>query len=212
MDISNLREQYKLSTLSKKDVLANPIEQFKIWFQQAIQSESPEPNAMTLATVNADGKPSARIVLLKEVTDLGFIFYTNYESKKAQDMESNQNVATVFNWLELQRQVRIEGVVSKISREQSKKYFHSRPRNSQIGAVVSEQSSPIDSRKTLEDKLNSINLSFAGMENIPLPENWGGYLILAHRIEFWQGRRNRLHDRIVYSQEGKKWKIERLSP
>jgi len=213
MDISHLREQYKLASLSKKDVRASPIEQFKIWMEAAIASASPEPNAMSLATVDKDGKPSARIVLLKEITDEGFIFYTNYKSKKANDMQSNAHVAMVFNWLELQRQVRITGVISKISREHSEKYFHSRPRKSQLGAIVSEQSKQIDSRKVLEDKLEEITAHFEGIETIPIPDNWGGYLVSPQTIEFWQGRRSRLHDRIQYSKvESGKWEIQRLCP
>jgi len=212
MDISNLREQYKLSTLSQADVVENPIEQFKVWMQQALNSESPEPNAMTLATVNKDGIPSARIVLLKEITEEGFIFYTNYESKKARDMAANNNVAVVFNWLELQRQVRIEGSISKISREHAEKYFHTRPRKSQIGAVVSQQSSTISSRNILEEKLEELTQEFDGMEKIPMPDNWGGFLITPKSIEFWQGRRNRLHDRIQYLLHNNRWTTQRLSP
>jgi len=212
MDISNLREQYKLSTLSKKDILDNPVEQFKLWIEQAIKSESPEPNAMTLATVDSIGQPSARIVLLKEITKEGFIFYTNYSSKKAQDMEVNENVAVVFNWLELQRQVRIEGSITKISREHSEKYFHSRPRKSQIGAVVSAQSSTIASRQVLENKLEQLHQEFEGKEKIPMPDDWGGYLISPRTIEFWQGRRSRLHDRLQYTHTNGRWKIQRLSP
>jgi len=213
MDISNLREQYTLSSLSKSDVHADPIEQFKKWLQEAMHSESPEPNAMSLATVDKNGAPSVRIVLLKEVSPLGFIFYTNYESKKANDMDINKNIAAVFNWLELHRQVRIEGQVSKISRAHSEKYFHSRPRKSQIGAVVSQQSSPIESRKILEEKQALITQQMEGLEKIPMPNNWGGYLIEPQMIEFWQGRRSRLHDRIQYSKlDDKTWSIQRLSP
>ncbi len=213
MDISNLREQYKLSTLSKADVLENPVDQFKLWLQDAIESESLEPNAMTLATVDSTGKPSARIVLLKEINTEGFIFYTNYASKKANDMAANPNVAIVFNWLELQRQVRVQGSIQKISREHSEKYFHSRPRKSQIGAVVSQQSTSIHSRQVIEEKLELLNQKFEHLEEIPMPEDWGGYMITPDTIEFWQGRRSRLHDRLQYYKDDQNtWKLQRLSP
>lgn len=213
MDISHLRQQYKLDTLSKKDVDKDPIQQFKIWLQAAIESECPEPNAMVLSTVDLKGKPSARVVLLKEVTDTGFVFYTNYLSKKAKQMEENTAIAVTFNWLELQRQVRIEGNVAKTSRAKSVAYFNTRPRGSRIGAIVSEQSKFLDNRAELERKKEEVENRYLNDDNIPTPEDWGGYEITPTLIEFWQGRRSRLHDRLQYTcKSSNAWQIDRLSP
>ena len=211
--LQDLRENYDLSTLMKKDLKDNPIDQFNVWMKYAIEQEITEPNAMTLATVDANGRPSARIVLLKEVTEKGFIFYTNYGSHKAKQMQQNPNVALVFNWLDLHKQIRIEGKVVKISPEKSADYFKSRPKDSQIGAWTSPQSTVISSRTELEDKKRELEEQYSDTEQLPLPSNWGGYLVEPVLIEFWQGRPSRLHDRFRFKlQEDGNWEIDRLAP
>jgi len=210
-DIKDLREEYALATLDLSDVDPNPLVQFSKWIHNAIESNLTEPNAMTLATVSRVGVPSARIVLLKGFDEKGFVFFTNYRSQKGEEISQNPNVALVFSWLELQRQIRIEGVASMISQKDSEDYFKTRPRGSKIGALASPQSRAID-RKDLEHSFQMIENQFFQSEDIPKPEHWGGYLVRPSRIEFWQGRRSRLHDRINYSLEEGKWKIERLAP
>ena len=207
-----MREDYMLKSLDIKDVLINPFDQFKIWFDEALNSKMPEPNAMTLATATKDGFPSARIVLLKGIENGGFVFYTNYESRKGQEMGENPNVALVFCWLELQRQIRIEGTVVKTTKKQSEEYFQSRPRESQIGAWSSPQSTTIGNRQIIEDNVNANKNQFESIEKIPLPKFWGGYIVKPSAIEFWQGRSSRLHDRIRYQKVKRSWKIERLAP
>ena len=211
--ISNLREDYRARTLEITDVATDPIQQFEIWFKEALDSAIKEANAMTLATVNAKGQPSARIVLLKGFDKKGFVFYTNYNSKKGIELAQNPNVALVFLWKELERQVRIEGVVKKSSVRQSTTYFHSRPQGSQIGAWASPQSQVIKSRVELENNYKELKEKYKNKPTLPKPSNWGGYLVQPTLIEFWQGRSSRLHDRICYTlQEKKKWSIERLAP
>ncbi|MEY2905028.1 MAG: hypothetical protein RJA52_1044 [Bacteroidota bacterium] len=210
-EIKDLREEYVLSKLDLSDVDPNPIIQFSSWFNQALESNLPEPNAMTLATVSELGYPSARVVLLKGFDQRGFVFFTNYKSQKGNEILQNSHVALVFSWLELQRQIRIEGVAKKISKEESEEYFKTRPRGSKIGALASPQSQPID-RKQLEDSFQWIENHFQHSDQIPMPENWGGFLVSPKRIEFWQGRRSRLHDRINYLLEQDQWKINRLAP
>lgn len=212
MKISDLRENYTKGSLDKNSVDKDPFVQFKKWLQEAIESECPEPNAMTLATVDQSGIPSARIVLLKQITDTGFVFYTNYGSDKAKEMSVNQNIALVFSWLDLQRQVRIKGTVSKTDRQSSEAYFQSRPRSSQLGAHVSKQSKIIKNRHVLEAKKAQLEKEFEGLDKLPIPEDWGGYLVKVSEIEFWQGRRSRLHDRIRFSKNNKNWEIVRVSP
>jgi pyridoxamine 5'-phosphate oxidase len=208
----NLRQDYRSASLLEQDVLEDPFKQFEKWFTQALKAEILEPNAMTLATSTMNGAPSARIVLLKEFTDKGFVFYTNYDSKKGQDITKNPQAALVFFWADLERQVRIEGVVERITEEESAEYFYSRPKGSQLGALTSPQSSTIADRKFLEDKLASLSLEYS-IKDIPKPEYWGGYRVIPNRIEFWQGRSNRLHDRIVYIQaKDNSWEFERLAP
>jgi len=211
--LANLREDYSKKKLDIDDVLDNPLKQFETWINEALQSEIPEPNAMTLSTVNPDGIPSARIVLLKKLDEKGFTFFTNYNSHKGKEMAKNKNVALTFVWLELERQVRIEGVVKKISRKASKKYFQSRPKKSQMGAWVSSQSKVIKDRSVLEKSMKDLEERYQDEDVLPCPPHWGGYIVQPVKIEFWQGRRSRLHDRIRYKLSKKgKWKMERLAP
>jgi pyridoxamine 5'-phosphate oxidase len=212
LSLADLRENYQRGGLLESDCDSNPIVQFERWFKQAKAADLKEPNAMTLATVSAGGKPSARIVLLKEVSDRGFVFYTNYGSRKAQDCDSNSSVALTFLWAELERQVRVEGTARRITREESAKYFARRPRGSQLGAWISQQSRPAASRDLIEAKLNDIEAKFEGA--VPVPDFWGGYRVEHEVLEFWQGRPNRLHDRLVYTRRDDEdgWKLERLWP
>lgn len=210
--IAALRQDYKRATLDEQDVAAAPVPQFERWWQDAVQSELEEPNAMTLATSTADGKPSARIVLLKSFDENGFIFFTNYDSRKGRELAENPRVTLLFFWKELERQVRIEGTVSKTDAAVNDEYFYSRPTGSQIGAIASPQSQVIAGRAMLERKVLELERVFA--ESGPQrPENWGGYLVKPKVMEFWQGRSSRLHDRLWYVlQEDNSWKIERLAP
>ncbi|MFT3909416.1 MAG: pyridoxamine 5'-phosphate oxidase [Ferruginibacter sp.] len=211
-NIADIRKEYKLETLNETDTEQDPLKQFEKWWDQATASDIDEVNAMTLSTVDKNNKPSSRIVLLKGFNEHGFVFYTNYQSHKATDMEHNPNVSLVFFWKELQRQVRIEGTVSKVDAEESDRYFNSRPDGSKIGAWASPQSSVIISREVLEKKEAEYTSKFSGT-TIPRPPHWGGYIIKPTIIEFWQGRPSRLHDRICYSlAENNNWKKERLAP
>ncbi|EMO64072.1 pyridoxamine 5'-phosphate oxidase [Leptospira borgpetersenii serovar Pomona str. 200901868] len=210
--ISEIRKNYSLSSLDIGDIGDDPISFFQKWFEEAVLSEVLEVNAMTLATATKDGKPNARIVLLKEILEDSFVFYTNYESKKGRELEENPRACLVFFWPELERQVRIEGGVKKVSREESNVYFHSRPRGSQIGAVVSPQSYEIPNRKFLEERFEEFSKLYEGKE-VDLPNHWGGYAVHPNRIEFWQGRSNRLHDRIVFEKDtDSSWKKFRVAP
>jgi pyridoxamine 5'-phosphate oxidase len=210
--IENLRQDYRLATLSEKDVATYPMNQFEKWFNDALKAQLYEPNAMTLATTSIDRKPSARIVLLKGFSDKGFSFYTNYLSAKGKEIAKNPVVALVFYWPELERQIRIEGTVEKLSKEDSEKYFKTRPKKSQISAIVSPQSQVLENRAELEKKFAETE-SYYEDKDIPKPSNWGGYIVKPQVIEFWQGRRDRLHDRIVYKKADKNsWKVVRLAP
>ncbi|MCP9752101.1 pyridoxamine 5'-phosphate oxidase [Ferruginibacter sp. HRS2-29] len=209
--IAAIRTDYKLRSLHESDVAPGPFAQFTRWWNEAMASDISEVNAMTLATVAADGTPSARIVLLKGYDEAGFVFYTNYHSRKAADMEANNKVVLLFFWKELERQVRIEGVIEKVDASQSDEYFASRPEGSKIGAWASPQSSVIASREVIEENVTELEKSFAGKE-IDRPPHWGGYVVKPTLIEFWQGRQSRLHDRIQYILKGNEWKIERLAP
>ena len=210
--IADIRRDYQLQSLLETDIEKNPIDQFSTWWNQAIESQIEEVNAMTLATVDANHKPSARIVLLKEFDENGFVFYTNYNSKKGLDMLNNKNVALVFFWKELERQVRIEGTAEKVSEGISDAYFNSRPEMSRIGAWASPQSTVIHSREILETNFQMYQTEFEKKE-INRPPHWGGYIVKPELIEFWQGRSSRLHDRMVYEKDGdKEWKINRLAP
>jgi len=211
-ELQNLRQDYSAAILSEKTISANPIKQFDQWFNEAIEAQIPEPNAMTLATATIDGRPSARIVLLKGFDDNGFAFYTNYLSRKGKELAKNPNAAIVFHWIGLERQVRIEGTIEKLSREQSEGYFHSRPKLSQISALASPQSQEITGRDELENKMSQLETEYAEKE-VPKPSYWGGYVLKPRLIEFWQGGRSRLHDRIVYKKiDNKNWKKVRLAP
>ncbi|WP_026898133.1 pyridoxamine 5'-phosphate oxidase [Daejeonella oryzae] len=210
--LENLRQDYRSSSLTEKDVSKNPINQFTKWFKEALNANLYEPNAMTLATTSTDRKPSARIVLLKGADDKGFVFYSNYLSAKGKEIARNPVVALVFYWPELERQVRIEGTVEKLSKEESDRYFHSRPKGSQIAAVVSPQSQQITDRDQLEKDWTEMEEKFEN-KTIPKPAYWGGYIVKPQVIEFWQGRESRMHDRIVYKKADKNtWKIVRLAP
>jgi pyridoxamine 5'-phosphate oxidase len=209
--LQNLRQEYRSSELLQQDVDQNPMAQFKKWFSDALDAQLQEPNVMTLATSDFYGKPSARIVLLKGFDEHGFNFYTNYDSKKGTDLKQNPQAALVFFWAELERQVRIEGIVSKLDPQVSTEYFHSRPKGSQIGAMVSPQSQVIASREALEQQVLAMKAKYAEVE-VPRPEHWGGYLVEPQHFEFWQGRPSRLHDRISYDLVDGVWIINRLAP
>ena len=211
LSISDIRKEYKMRSLPEADVAGDPFEQFSSWWEEAIASNVEEVNAMTLATADAAGRPSARIVLLKGMNEGGFEFFTNYESHKAKEMEVNEHVALVFFWKELERQVRIEGRVTKLTGQLSDAYFLSRPESSRIGAWASPQSQPIASREALEENVAAVQKQFEGKE-VSRPPFWGGYIVQPRMIEFWQGRPNRLHDRIAYASENGLWVKRRLAP
>ena len=212
MSLADLRKDYSLSGLLEKDLARDPFRQFDQWFQEAEAAKLVEPNAMTLATATRDGRPSARTVLLKGVDGRGFVFYTNYESRKGRELSENPRASLLLPWIALERQVIIEGTLAKLSREESAAYFHSRPRASQLGAWVSQQRSIITGRSVLEDAMKALEKKHAGAE-IPLPPAWGGYRLSPESVEFWQGRRSRLHDRLRYRREaGGAWIVERLAP
>ncbi len=208
-DLSSFRKEYVLSALNESDVPSDPLILFGEWLDEAIRWSLPEPNAMTLATVGASGKPSARVVLLKEVSDGGFVFYTNYKSAKGRELAANPHASLVFLWLELQRQVRINGKVKKVDEAVSDAYFSVRPRNSKAGAVVSAQSSIIPGREVLEKQFKEV---INTQEEIKRPAHWGGYRLMPDSIEFWQGRQSRLHDRLLYTMNNNTWRIVRLAP
>lgn len=210
-NLQNLRQEYRAAQLAEADVEKDPILQFKKWFTEALDAQLFEPNVMTLATANGNGKPSARIVLLKGFDEDGFVFYTNYNSHKGRDLAENPQASVVFFWPELERQICIDGIVSKVSAEASDAYFHSRPAGSQIGASSSPQSSIISGRDVIEENAARLTATYEGRE-IPRPEHWGGYLIEPIHIEFWQGRPSRLHDRISYDLVDGAWIINRLAP
>lgn len=211
LDLSALRENYTKGNLDVNSVLSDPLDQFRVWFQEAKTSQVPEPNAMHLATVSTQGQPSGRIVLLKTVDNQGFVWFTNYDSKKGQELAENPKAALTFFWAELERQVRIEGKVEKVAEEDSDSYFAIRPRSSQIGAWSSPQSQVISDRETLETNEQRFEEKFLN-QPVPRPSHWGGYRLIPERIEFWQGRPSRLHDRLLYSFIDHQWQLERLAP
>ncbi|MFL6537250.1 MAG: pyridoxamine 5'-phosphate oxidase [Chthoniobacterales bacterium] len=211
IDIAALRQEYRAHGLRRAELDPDPIKQFAKWFGEAAAAEIRDVNAMSLATVRADGTPACRIVLLKAISDGGFVFYTNYTSAKARELEANPRAALTFYWVQFERQIRIDGSVQKTSRADSEEYFHSRPIGSQLGAWASNQSEVIPSRDAIEANLAGVTDRFGG-SLIPLPDYWGGYRLLPDSIEFWQGRTNRLHDRLRYRRDNDGWIIERLSP
>ncbi|MGA3248760.1 MAG: pyridoxamine 5'-phosphate oxidase [Paraburkholderia sp.] len=210
--LAELRKNYSLGSLDVADIDRNPFRQFDAWFAQAVDAKLPEPNTMTLATVDSRGRPSARIVLVKGVDERGFVFFTNYESRKGRELADNPHASLLFYWIELERQVRIEGNVVKASPAESDQYFESRPLGSRIGAWASEQSQVIESRAVLEAREREISAKYG--EHPPRPPHWGGYRLIPDAIEFWQGRPSRLHDRLLYTRavEGGDWQLARLSP
>lgn len=209
--IADLRKDYTLEGLSKTEVDPNPFIQFKKWFEQALAAQLPEPNAMTIATTTPDGKPSARMVLLKDFDERGFVFFTNYNSRKGQELAANPQAALVFWWAELERQVRILGRVEKVSESESDYYFESRPAKSRLGAWASNQSEIIPTREVLEQRMQELQSKYEN-QDIPRPQHWGGLRVIPTEIEFWQGRSSRLHDRLLYTHVDDSWKIQRLSP
>lgn len=209
--IQNLRREYNLNKLSEETVLKNPLKQFEKWFQYYIKTESVQQNAMILTTADEKAKPSARVVLLKGSSNKGFTFFTNYKSQKGKDISKNTSASLLFFWAELERQIRIEGKIKKISKAESQKYFDSRPLESRIAAWASEQSSVIPDRAYLEKRFQKFKEQFKG-KKIPMPKDWGGLILIPEYFEFWQGRENRLHDRICYKKQRGNWKIFRLAP
>jgi pyridoxamine 5'-phosphate oxidase len=212
MTLADLRKDYSLAGITEKQLARDPFRQFEKWFQEAEAAKLPEPNAMVLATASSDGRPSARTVLLKGLDGRGFVFYSNYESRKGRELEGNPRATLAFPWFAVERQVIVEGVVAKLAREECEAYFHSRPRLSQLSAWVSQQSSIIPGREVLEENLRTLDKKYAGGE-VPLPPHWGGWRLAPETVEFWQGRRNRLHDRLRYRREKDgSWLVERLAP
>lgn len=212
-DLADLRKEYKFAALGKRDLAADPAAQFRKWLDEAITAKLPEPTAMNLATVSAQGRPSARIVLLKGCDERGFTFFSNYESRKGRELAESQWAALTFHWVELERQVRIEGRVERLPAAESDAYYQSRPLASRIGAHASPQSEPIGSREALMARVAAATARYGILPaGPPRPAHWGGYLIVPERVEFWQGRQSRLHDRLVYMRQFGGWHIERLAP
>jgi pyridoxamine 5'-phosphate oxidase len=213
LNIAELRRDYRRAALTEKDVDPDAMRQFERWLDEAIAAALPEPTAMALATVDTSGRPDARIVLLKGADERGFVFFTNYESRKGAELALHPTASLLFHWVELERQVRVEGTVSKVGAEESDRYFATRPRDARLGAWASPQSRVIADRAWLERELAAARERFAGVgENVPRPPHWGGYRVAPDAIEFWQGRESRLHDRLRYRREASLWRIERLAP
>lgn len=212
-DLAAMREDYTADTLHRSDVHDDPMQEFRKWFDMAKVSEPREPNAMVISTATPDGKPSARVVLLKEIDDDGIVFYTNYNSHKGQQITANPQIAATFNWLSLEKQVRIEGTAERVAPERSEAYFQQRPLKSQIGAAASPQSQVVQTRRWLEERFDKLTEQYSDADHLPRPLHWGGIKIKAEIYEFWQGRQSRLHDRIRYTlQQDGSWRIERLAP
>lgn len=211
-NLAEIRKEYSKATLDLTNVANDPIHQFTKWFDEAIKAKVLEPNAMSLATVSNDNRPSCRIVLLKGIEENKFLFYTNYQSHKGKELENNPVCALTFFWPELERQVRIEGISSRVGEDQSMEYFQSRPLGAQVSAWASPQSSIIENRTILEERVKQIEKRFEGKKVLPRPHQWGGYAVDPHMVEFWQGRENRLHDRLEYLRVEGSWNIHRLAP
>jgi pyridoxamine 5'-phosphate oxidase len=209
--INKLRHDFSKRSLDEKDVSPDPLVQFEKWFREAVDTKVNEANAMSLSTVSAEGKPSSRILLLRNFDEKGFVFYTNYASRKGGEINDNPNAAMLFFWPELERQVRVEGILMKQSSSESDLYFNSRPRESKLGAWTSAQSKIIESRKVLDEEYEKLGKKYPG-DSVPRPPHWGGYILKPASVEFWQGRPSRLHDRILYTKERDSWKIHRLAP
>lgn len=209
--LAHLRREYTLNGLLESDLDPDPFVQFERWMQQAIEAELMLPNSMALATVDSSDKPAVRIVLLKSIDHSGLVFFTNYESRKGEELAKNPNASVLFHWVELERQVRVEGVVEKTSTAESEEYFRSRPYESQLGAWASHQSGVVPNRAFLEQRFAELSAQYSGRD-VPLPPYWGGFRMRPHCFEFWQGRVNRLHDRLRYTKQREDWKIDRLSP
>lgn len=212
LHVANLRHNYSQDGLLEADALPDPLAQFRLWFEQALEAGVPEPNAMTLATVDCHGRPAGRIVLLKGLDERGFVFYTNYASAKGQQLQQTPYAALVFWWAELERQVRVTGAVERVSAAETEAYFHSRPRASQLGAWASPQSQPLPDRASLDQRYQALEAQYAD-QVIPRPPHWGGFRVLPDTLEFWQGRPSRLHDRLCYTRQGEgQWLRQRLAP
>jgi pyridoxamine 5'-phosphate oxidase len=210
LDIAHLRQEYMRAGLDERDVLADPLTQFKLWFDDAVKAELPAPNAMSLATISAGCKPASRLVLLKGIDHGGFVFYTNYDSRKGREINASAHAALLFGWLALERQVRIEGALARVTAQESDDYFASRPLGSRHAAIASPQSEAVANRATLEARFNEVVRTTG--DNPQRPAHWGGYRLMPVEIEFWQGRANRLHDRLLFSKTTMGWKITRLAP
>ncbi len=211
VSLEEMRKQYEMNELNRSDLLESPTEMFRSWFEKIEDLEHIEPNAAILSTSTKKGKPSSRTILVKEYGERGFVFYTNYKSKKAQEIEINPYGSLIFYWQDFERQVRIQGKIRKVSRNKSEKYFHSRPKLSQISVLASHQSKTLESREELDTKVKKLE-KMCDRKEVPLPDYWGGYILEHRNVEFWQGRRDRLHDRFVYTKHGRIWQIERLAP
>jgi pyridoxamine 5'-phosphate oxidase len=215
-DLAALRREYGDRGLDVPDLAPDPISMFRRWFDDTVAAGLHEPNAMVVATVSPAGRPSSRTVLLKGVDERGFVFFTNYESRKAADIAANPHVSLLFPWHDLQRQVRVEGTASKVSAEESEAYFASRPRESQLGAWASPQSRVVASRSALDERYGGVLAQFAGLDEVPVPPHWGGFRVAPYAVEFWQGRKGRMHDRLVYRRAEDDphppWKVDRLAP
>jgi pyridoxamine 5'-phosphate oxidase len=213
VNVADLRLDYTLAALNESDVDPDPLRQFDVWLADAVRANLKEPTAMALATATPSGVPSCRMVLLKGVDQQGFTFFTNYGSRKGRELRENPHAALVFHWAELERQVRVTGIVNKVSREESEAYFQTRPLRSRLGAIASRQSTVLPHRQELEARMSELEREYAGDRPVPMPEDWGGYRLNPDSIEFWQGRRSRLHDRLLYTlNESGGWVIARLSP
>ncbi|MDG1477700.1 MAG: pyridoxamine 5'-phosphate oxidase [Vicingaceae bacterium] len=209
--LNEMRRDFSGKPLNEESVLKNPIEQYAVWFEEAVNAQLLDPYAMSITTVSVEGQPSTRIVYMRGIKNEGFVFYTNYNSAKGKDLEANNKVALNFFWGELERQIRVEGVVEKISEAASDVYFNKRPRESQIGAWASSQSEKIENRKQLEEQVAFYTEKYKGVD-VPRPDHWGGYIVKPTKVEFWQGRASRLHDRIIYTKKDNVWSLSRVSP